>query len=563
MIHSTKNAMTRENRRRFLVLLLLPILLLLWYAIYRNPSAPAGKSPATVSDREHRLRSERHIVYPAQPLEPGYVPFSRMETGVPDSETEYVLAGKITTDQDIPLAGATVSLMPGEARFSQLGPDPLAKSANEQAPGLSASSDDQGDYRISSAQPIRNLVVIRKEGYVTIENIQNVTVPGTVVRNYWMWRAPACVEGRVLDDAGNPIGGASVSAGLLMQNGYVWENSMLQPVEATTDSSGRYAIYNLPDSELNVPRISYPPLQQQQAQGNGRVTVRNRGFVGETRGLRFVAGPCARADFRLRAARVVAFRVKDRRGEVIPQARIETSLAGNFWTDDHGLATLNLPVDAPTLGCAIFASGFKAKTVTIDTKVPPSEVVLDDADRLTGRVLDQSGVPLFGARVFAGGTSLPSDVGLRNNGSAETDPDGRFSLALSFPPATSITASKDGYNQERVDLSGNSSSYVEIRLARADTGIFGTAVDENGRPARRFMITALAYEEGYVVTQTFESDDGRFIMMGLKDYTLYLKAETMTAPYQQAHIDQLELRKGTYYGPLLFRLRKEPERPAR
>jgi hypothetical protein len=189
--------MTRENRRRFLVLLLLPMFLLFWYAIFRNLRAPA-ESPTTVSDGQRRLRSERRIVYPAQSVEPGYVPFSQMETGVPDLGSEYVLAGKITT---------------------------------------------------------------------------------------------------------------------------------------------------------------------------------------------------------------------------------------------------------------------------------------------------------------AEGTQLPSDGnGLRSNGSTETDPDGRFSLALSFPLPTSITASKDGYTQERVDLSGNSSSYIEIRLARADTGIFGTVVDENGRPARRFMITAHAVRATLNVT---------------------------------------------------------------
>lgn len=574
--------MTRTNRRRLIALLLVPILLLLWYGVFRDPRAPVGRFPAAVSEGQSRLRSERRIVYPAQQLEPGYVLFTEMEAYVPDAgsaygiggkiatdqdiplgrtASEYVLSGRILTEEDIPLEGATVSLMPGEMPSSLLAGGPAAGSLK--AAVLTVSSNAQGEYRISSNQPIRNLVVIRKEGCATIEDVQRVTAPGTVVRNYWMWRAPACVEGRVLDEAGDPIRDASVSAGLFIQSGYAWENSTLRPVEATTDNSGRYSIYNLPDSELNVPRISYPPIQERQAQGNGRVTVRKRGFAGQTRALRFVPGPCARADFRLQAARIVTLAVKDRHGRGIPQARIETATAGNFWTDEHGAATLDLPNHALTLRCAVIASGFAAKIVVIDTKAPFAEVALDDAPWLTGRVLDESGMPLFGAQVYAGGTQLPGDSGGRNNGSTETDPDGRFFLALPFPPATWLTASKSGYVQERIDLSGTSPSYVEIRLARADTGIFGIVVDESGKPARRFMITAYSMEDGYLVTQSFESDDGRFIMMGLKDYTLDLKAEVRAAPYQQARIEGLKLRRGTYYGPLLFYLRKEPERSAR
>ncbi len=322
--------MTRKDRRWLLLLLLIPISLMLWIVISRDPhapTAPPSKTSAAVSQGQARLRSERRIVYPAGPLEPGYVPLTGMESNISDSETDYVLAGTIRTIQETSLEGATVSLMSGEMRSSLSDARPVTQPVN---PVLSVASDAQGEYRIASTVPIRNVMVIRKEGYITIEDVQHVTKPGTVVRNYWMWPAPACVEGRVFDDSGNPVRGASVSAGLLMANGYIGENMTLQPVEATTDNSGSYSIYNLPDSELNVPRIPYAPVAQKMAQGNGRVTARNLGFVGETRSVRFVAGPCSRVDFRLRAARVVSFAVKDRRGEIIPQARIETSLAGNF-----------------------------------------------------------------------------------------------------------------------------------------------------------------------------------------------------------------------------------------
>ena len=59
-----------------------------------------------------------------------------METPVADSETEYVLVGKITTDQEIPLEGATVSLMPGETRSILSDARPVAQSAIVPVPVL-------------------------------------------------------------------------------------------------------------------------------------------------------------------------------------------------------------------------------------------------------------------------------------------------------------------------------------------------------------------------------------------------------------------------------------------
>ncbi len=52
-------------------------------------------------------------------------------------------------------------------------------------------------------------------------------------------------------------------------------------------------------------------------------------------------------------------------------------------------------------------------------------------------------------------------------------------------------------------------------------------------------------------------------MTGLKDYTLDLKAETRATPHQLARIERLELRRGTYYRPLVFFLTKESEPPVR
>jgi protocatechuate 3,4-dioxygenase beta subunit len=103
---------------------------------------------------------------------------------------------------------------------------------------------------------------------------------------------------------------------------------------------------------------------------------------------------------------------------------------------------------------------------------------------VTGRVVDESGSPIEGARVVvAAGGASPASVGLF----AMTDGAGHFSLAL---PAgshrLSASASGRGTAQASVDVAaGSSPPAVQFKLARAEARLEGLIRDDGGRPLAR------------------------------------------------------------------------------
>jgi hypothetical protein len=102
---------------------------------------------------------------------------------------------------------------------------------------------------------------------------------------------------------------------------------------------------------------------------------------------------------------------------------------------------------------------------------------------VAGRVIDESGGPIDGARVVVGGGASAASAGLF----ALTDAGGHFTLAL---PAgsyrLSASAAGRGTNQVAVDVTaGSQPPALEIRLVRAEARLEGLIRDDGGRPLGR------------------------------------------------------------------------------
>ncbi len=114
-------------------------------------------------------------------------------------------------------------------------------------------------------------------------------------------------------------------------------------------------------------------------------------------------------------------------------------------------------------------------------------LALRDGFPVAGRVLDDSGTPIEGARVTAGGAD-PSTAGL----TTATDGAGSFSIAL---PAGSyrLTATAPGHGPTRAEVTvqvGAVPAPVELRLPRAEAVLEGLVRDNGGRPLGRARLLA-------------------------------------------------------------------------
>jgi protocatechuate 3,4-dioxygenase beta subunit len=454
---------------------------------------------------------------------PAYVPLADAKIGGDYQESGYFLTGKVSSEQGEALPGAIVSIHAAKPDFS---------SPEWPAPVISQTCDSEGQYTIRLGSPMSAFVTIRKEGFAqNYEQIDFIS-PGSIVRNHRLRPAPACVEGYVFDEKGNPVTDAMVSVGV---GGIVMPmpHSRISLVPGRTDASGKYTIRAVPEGRVGVNATA-------------------AGCLIEYEWTQAKAGDCSRVDFHLREALVFSFVVKNRRGEILSKAGAGT---GNRDESQYGyveqgiLKSAIVPEPGP-FDFTVRAEGYKPKTVRADANAPPIEVILDDLEMLEfkGRVVTEWGEPVPGATV----TIDQWTVG--------TDNEGRFSKVISSS-APRINVSKTGYiEQSKIGhVSSNAPTpEMEIRLRRSEGGIYGRVVDAAGKPAERFAIRFSGGSGSYL--RGFESDQGLFAVTDIPagTYDLYIQAvpyaplESQVMP--RFDIKSVEIRKGYFYGELLIQL---------
>ncbi len=559
--------MTRKNKRWLSILLLIAILISIVLLMKRNVNSlqqavnsrkAAPQSPESRQRNRPGPKWRDHLL--RETNGPEYLP--RLQMLVPEAEQGrgYWLAGKVTDEKGNPLQGAKVSLLPQEVRNRLVNPEFLswrstalpvdnihsklgriamnstAEKWEGPVPVASATSDADGRYQIESKTPIQNWVIVEKEGYATIEDIL-VRGLGTIVRNYRMSSAPACIDGRVFDSSSRPVPGAFVYAGPGEYGRYDWNGSRLMGNFQFTDVSGRF-------------RLSQLPVDDAILLANHRDAVPGQATIS------LKAGPCTQVDFHLEAAARVSFSVKNRHADPIPNPSVDTDYA--FWTDEHGTVEIAGPTDGTAIECTISAQGYKAKTLTIRQQAPPESVLLDDADILKGQVMDEANRPIEGAIVAA----VASPVIIRGHGGsmmkwrfnlgADTDQNGMFSLSLSFPPQ-SVTADKAGYIGQTMPFEDGNFVVFHLRASRgnanANAGVFGRVVDEEGNPVQRFHVEILDGSHA-VTSQYIDNEDGRFVLPDLVEGKYSIRVNSPLIPTRGVTMDDLNLRDGYFYGPV-------------
>jgi len=527
--------MASSKRLWPLLLLLIPNIFLLWHFAGRPGSKIAVRDKTLISDPALSPPVEHKVLRANAGAVPSYAPLHDAKLLGSDSIVEFLFAGKVTSELGEPLPGVTISL----------------RDKRSAPPLISETTDIEGRYAIRLRSPIHAFVDVSKAEFAQVFDEVEFIDPGKTVKNYRLQRAPACVEGKVLDLRGKPIAGADLEVSMVVQARPL-ETSSLAPMTGVSGSSGKYLIDGIPE-------------------GTGAIAVKSPRYLPDILTIYPKAGDCTHVDFRLAESRTLALMVKNTRGETLSEAEA-TAFGEHIRADNHSEIRFDLPPDTEPYKCTFAAEGYKSKTLTLDPKAAPSVVVLEPGELFAGHVISESGEAIAGARVEV------LDIGDISAGKGLTDGDGRFSIALSNSPAGSVAVSKPGYLTKRLNFPNRSqgpTEGIEICLRIPETGVFGRVIDESGRPVNRFRVTLIGMDPAADVDHivgssayysyhqfTFEDDDGKFLVTEIPAGFYMLTITSIPDSPREIRIydpkERVELRKGYYYGEILAQMTPLP-----
>lgn len=277
--------------------------------------------------------------------------------------------------------------------------------------------------------------------------------------------------GRAVDEDGKPVAGAEVEWS-------EWKTGTSQAV--ATGRDGRFELLH-------------------QLSGSFNLRFRADGFARLSQAIELQAtDPDDLGTFHLQKSRALSGRVTDAHGRPVAGATVwnpSSSGQSDATTGEDGLFELrNLdpaqPVRFSVCAPATLTSWFESE------KIPEErvEIVLQPAASLSGRVMDESGLPAEGVRLEATlsgqtpgygdppGDPCPSD---NHSGGAVSGEDGRFTISQLQPGWFSVSARKEGYRSatsERVRIEpGQSFDDLQIHLERGAV-LQGRILDGKGDP---------------------------------------------------------------------------------
>jgi len=206
------------------------------------------------------------------------------------------------------------------------------------------------------------------------------------------------------------------------------------------------------------------------------------------------------------------------------EVELRSALTWKATTDSQGIARVR-GVGAGWAPLAVRAPGFAPNAVMVSTSGAPESaervaVVLARGAAISGRVIDEAGKPIAGARVVATNASEPLPVVDPRRDGVVTGTDGAFAIAAlsagtwrltatagERAPVTSVPLSVDGEHARRG---------VELVMTEGAV-VRGTVLDATGAPVAgaEIRVVARGFVDWRPRRQAFSGTDGTFAITGL------------------------------------------------
>ncbi|MEQ1892920.1 MAG: carboxypeptidase-like regulatory domain-containing protein [Planctomycetota bacterium] len=414
-----------------------------------EPTNPVA-TPAELEQPSARVEAEPSAVSDRTAVQPEAGPRGR---NVPFG----VLAGLVVDATEVPIAGATISLL--NAKPSALGSEDtyLLRGIDPPKPVQKVVTEADGRFRFERLDPLKDWsLVVTHERYQRYETDTAVPVPEGGERNERITLIPGLTCSGVVRDAQTrqPIAGAS----LVVESAMAATNRRKSPgrLEAKTDAQGAYVFYNtsLSAQQARILTVSAPGYATQVvnnfamaalSEPEARFKNKQAGIQAESkvqdfdleRGLT-IAGRVVRPD--RRGASGIEVEAMNQAGTVGSIGRDVSAENGEFLIEGLAAGIYLVRVvptgnyDAPAL-----------QRVEADSK----DVVLELFEKATviGQVLDSSGKPLSRFTVKARTSNELSKAfgAVMANRSIKDSKDGAFELSGLPEGSFVIEATSEGY----------------------------------------------------------------------------------------------------------------------
>jgi RNA polymerase sigma factor (sigma-70 family) len=303
------------------------------------------------------------------------------------------------------------------------------------------------------------------------------------------------LEGQVIDEKDAPVAKATVAI------------DANPPIVVETEADGSFVFEGLIPRDYRIEATA------------------GDGYAGPAR-LRMSEKP-EPVTLRLKRGGSVEVTVTDKAGgAVVKGAEVElrSTLTWKATTNEQGVATLK-GVGATWAPLAVRATGYAPNAMIIGTAGEPSApekvaITLAKGAAINGRVIDEQGKPVGGARVVATSASEPLPVVDPRRDGVAAGADGKFSIPAVSSGTWRLSASAGEYapaTSEPIVVDGvNAQAGVELKLVAGGV-VRGVVTDKAGKPVASADVRVVS--QGFVSwrsrRQAFTDADGKFAITGL------------------------------------------------